>query len=69
MVTLREELKAAREKEAKAHGEAETARKEAEMAREKEAKARTEVEMARREAEAAQGDTSDKTPSGCCSMF
>ena len=55
VVTLRAELKAAREKEAKARGEAETARKEA--------------EAARREAEAAQGDKLDKTPSGCCSML
>ena len=43
--TLRAELKASREKEAKARGEAETARKEVEMAREKEAKARKEAEV------------------------
>ena len=53
--TLRAELKAACEKEAKARGEAETARKEA--------------EMARREVEAAPGDKLDKTPSCCCSML
>ena len=62
METLRAELKAACEKEAKA-------RAEAEMAREKEAKARKEAEAARREVEAAQGDKLDKTPSGCCSML
>ena len=55
VVTLREELKVAHEKEAKARGEAEAARKDAETARE--------------EAAAAQGRKLDKTSSGCCSML
>ena len=67
VVTLRAELKAAREEatEAKAHGETEMARRKAKSRDEAEME-RGEPESARAVTEAAQGD---KPPGGCCSVL